>query len=78
MHIRFADPGDAAAWVLRGTVSRADIAAVAQRADADAHDALHLLGDFHGAVFAVGERAHVAGGAVVRFCAAGWPTPQCH
>ena len=54
-----------------GTVSRADIAAVAQRADADAHDALHLLGDFHGAVFAVGERAHVAGGTVVCFCAAG-------
>ena len=54
-----------------GTVGRADIAAVAQRTDADAHDALHLLGDFHGAVFAVGERAHVAGGAVVRLCAAG-------
>ena len=52
-------------------VSRADIAAVAQRADADAHDAVHLFGDFHGAVFAVGERAHVAGGAVVRFYAAG-------
>ena len=52
-------------------VGRADIAAVAQRADADAHDALDLFGHFHGAVFAVGERAHVAGGAVVRFCAAG-------
>ena len=52
-------------------VLRLHIAGVAQRADADAHDAVHLLGDFHGAVFAVGERAHVAGGAVVRFYAAG-------
>lgn len=33
-----------------GTVSRTDIAAVAQRADADAHDALNLFGHFHGAV----------------------------
>ena len=38
-------------------VSRADIAAVAQRADADAHDALHLVGYGYGAVFAVRDRA---------------------
>ena len=54
-----------------GTVGRADIAAVAQRTDADAHDALHLLGHFHGAVFAVGECAHIAGGVSIRLCAAG-------
>ena len=52
-------------------VGRADIAAVAQRADTDAHDALYLFGDGHAAVLAVRDRAGAGGVTGVRFPAAG-------